>query len=623
MSCCVVVFIADYNYLERCYKSSKTSEEYHFYEKFFNYRIDLTGTSIDEAMTKLCAKKHWLNDAFRYNGYCTPPEAYLDLRKRLGERDGKEEADEEKNRAEYLHTAALERLEFLLENPRRMIKVLTTLEGYYSKVNRVFQKGAQENRSAGRVKQYFKLIRLHETLFLLAFINACFPPEAKELSQKGCEDYFNRCMERANDDENAGCICGLADGLFFRMIDIKNNTALLIEYEKQKVIYFADTLLKNPEELPTLVNTFSQQEEEWLAVIDRKERGTWDKNWNALVQTVLTRPYLLTLKNAERELQKGRERMKTLLAYAAERIREKPESTSRYLSFLSFRQQQYRWMDSELPFMKELYEALCAEDITGYLPVDFGKWLDEASGLLVHQRMQALTAPVLLFEGADPAARHQDESIVENAVDQLFVGTKADLTEKRLNYYIGRVSKLTNFPAGMPLGVDAFTKLNWLLDRVEDLMRRYDMLQYEDGRLMLARGRAAVEDMWYFELLRQIAAKDQGWVDLVKLQGLTEESVDDAIKTMWILWEKGERPLFDQTISTFFQWLYDHPGLLDEHQTQSLQKLITKYCDSGYQNAAYYRRVLLNCTRRREQGNEESGDKSETAEGAALAFEGK
>ena len=166
----------------------------------------------------------------------------------------------------------MERLEETLSRPR-------TLTKFYEAYHRLCM-SLREHYGTPHPEElpaYFEFLKLSELLFLLAYLEACFPTELEDIQRKGFQSYLSHGEERR--EEPKSFLTALMEGMLFQY-------HVTPSYQSREQIRFLNTFLADPEQLPNIVNGFTTQEEAWFGAIDKNDEEAMAANWNEMVCAV-------------------------------------------------------------------------------------------------------------------------------------------------------------------------------------------------------------------------------------------------------------------------------------------------------------------------------------------------
>lgn len=269
---CVTIFLTDNVYLnQQQYLGVGTAIEnpadnnYFYYEKFFNFRVDVPPIIFEEAMSQL--EKPLKNEiqALRFR---TPSElfiVFLDKFQKTAQKykDKANKKSENKNSKKILLDSA-ETLNQLcmsffnnFSTPRTLVKYCNLMKIEYSRLidaymqNEVWKEG---------ILDFLLEICFDEILFLLTYIEICAPYEARCLKEQ--ELAYLRCPDTAN--KTRRLIREMREDLLYSYFD--DYTAVEKEYLYNKASIFTQAYIDR--KLPQIVDNFSSKDESWLNAIE-------------------------------------------------------------------------------------------------------------------------------------------------------------------------------------------------------------------------------------------------------------------------------------------------------------------------------------------------------------------
>ena len=285
MKCCVSIFITDDNSLPLP-DHIKREDNATFFEKFFNYRICLSPIQVLE-MLEYYERKVYSPKAPHEFQIDLPSVVYPKLQERLRERIGSIQME-----IEMLQGGDLKQNEYKKDGKNRQADVLTymerleetlsrprTLTKFYEAYHRLCM-SLREHYGTPHPEElpaYFEFLKLSELLFLLAYLEACFPTELEDIQRKGFQSYLSHGEERR--EEPKSFLTALMEGMLFQY-------HVTPSYQSREQIRFLNTFLADPEQLPNIVNGFTTQEEAWFGAIDKNDEEAMAANWNEMVCAV-------------------------------------------------------------------------------------------------------------------------------------------------------------------------------------------------------------------------------------------------------------------------------------------------------------------------------------------------
>ena len=599
MSNCAAVFLTDYEHLGRVYKADQreNNNEYLFYEKFFNYRIDLPKISYPEMM-------EFYEKNLCYLNYGKPSDAlaWFDKQMELKIEEGKDgrplsfvlglkngrpyqNGNTEKQAEKWLEDLRNQpgRFHERLCNPRSMVKLYEARERHCTTLSEGF-------KDIANAQQYFDKIQGGEILFLLSFIEACFPYEARKLSAQG-RNYFEELSDIDPEDSGSDrqLIAHLGDNLLY---SIKRGDR---SYVQNDALRFVNILFNTPEDLSKIVNGYTKQEDEWLANIKNGHLDTITaQEWIQMVNMVLQ---LFFLKRAE----DGEEYLKKLFIYAKKRLEAKTWKFEEILAIFSHDLHNETYMAGYLPVMELFWKELIRDGATPAMTPEENRGMIFFGRQYFVDRMNSFHRLLLFLVPPEARQKNEDMQILDDAREKI-MGADRDI-EQGVADFLDRISDISCFK-GRPLHSQLpFEKLSELNDRIEEWLKTKNLLTHPDINDVMQDARIAAKELEYYSKIRKAVQEAAGAVEWTDIDLSTTGQTDEAIQSLWKLvrsWNNQATDkiiLLETNLSKLFLTIRDDPkSLLNEKQINDLHAMLDEIYDRmgpGAQKTLAYHKILL------------------------------
>lgn len=599
MNHCVAIFITDYQYLSKFSNtkvqsgSARENAEYRYYEKFFNYRLDLSGVEPGAAMLELERRLELELPLELTQEFGKPSKVFVQYRERFEQSEEKRLLQPVRRKSTTSAAAsapqadpALQkqacRKHFLEEisNLRNLTKFYHVTAGYYAKLREAFPGdlvGQEEQQ--GKVREYFKKIRLDKLLFLLAYMEVCLPFEAKELKTRGEEylDVYNRA-NALNEDRQIIMELGM-DVLF--EADAFGSGAQY-SYRQRETLEFVHTFFNQPQDLPKIMNPYTEEEQEWFACVDAGELEAIKQKWLQTVNAVLRTYY-------QESVDDGREKLRKLFHFGAEKIKRREWSADMVLAFLAHERELY--LAGDLDIMKMLWTEL--KDIQMVVSGDAAGQINQFSERYVYYRMMPAYKMLAYCVGMEENGLH--EGILKSAYENLLGAQRT--VEARLAEFVVRV--------GMPeqrAVKDVFGCLDTMAEEIENVLGA-GMLKFSDVQGDLERMRRSTQDLNYFVKLCKKIDGDGGTAMAVRrIECRDPEHMQPVIEEFQAAFSE-ENALDDGGLRESFVDLFNRikrdPAVqLDESQLEALHELVSVYLKQTKDRSIFYRKTLMDYERK-------------------------
>ena len=584
MKCCVSVFITDDSSLPL----PEHIKNKNFFDKFFNYRIVLCQLQILDMMKHY---EHEMDLTFRLSEFHLdlPSTVYPQLKEQLREgaksvqpaiaflrtigRNQSECENEAKNRQAYLY-ACLDRLGEPLSYPRTILKFYKVYQGICERLGECYQ-----SQSPGQVKEYFESLKLPALLFLLAYVEVCFPIEWEEIQRSGFRNYLNQIQEDPGEPKRF-------------LLEFMQNTLFRDEphpfanaYQKNKQIRFLDTLLNSPEELPNIANGFTTQEQEWFDAIQKGNKHAIEANWYDMLRIVVEQ---------YSKLDNGRVYLERLIQFAKEQVTLGHWKVDMLLQI--FRQDNLNQLDSLnnkdciVPLVSLFDQAISQEPV-----------LAEVSEK-VERELHAIV-PFYLYDYVRPIccalqyAVFQERDIILNAWKSILTDRQDQITG-----FLTSVQQCKIWKKRLPDNLKGLDGLETLLKDAKEILMENRRWSYPDAQETF---KMASDSMLELRALSHLQAQ----IHLMRTRGsisrlsiaFQNDNLPEAIFCIKRSLKQPESYPSKQMQREFYE-LFEYikgykPGEIPRQELQELHDLITQYYELqpiGYRSSAIsFREILM------------------------------
>lgn len=583
MKNCISIFATDYEHLVESELNTKKKEKV-FFEKFFNYRINLTTVPYDKAMPAF-EKCGFIKQNLSSTNYLKPS-AVVKLfieryEKAIGTEESKqirnlgEKDQEEKIKQDRISVLQNYRQCFLthLEHPRSLAKLYSTYTGYVDRICTSFSDDLIST-NLEKIVFYLNKIKFSESIFLLSFIEACIPSEFEEMKEHGIWVYLSDLNIKAKEKNDKQLIISLAQEYWFG----EPLFSLTSNYIQNDTVKFIHAILSNSGELVNLINSFTKEEEEWFAAIEKHTLDKIDTDWCEIVTAILR---MFSYDNAEQ----GIEYIDQIFSFVKTKIAE-----CKYNKNEPFRLFEHDWRNGHslslnIYAMEMFYNSFCTNDADKTYSKECAKNIMQFSQEYVYYRLDAIVKLLHYL-----VVTETDSMTIKNAKESTLAFTKQAI--EMVNSFITGIA-----PLKAAEGADCFEKLYFLVDSVNCIFKKKNFLQYQDIQNDIEHARKTIVDLSYFF---KIAAYVDTGLDLAEKFSIRE--IDPKNVSPQI--EYFERRFSDQDcwknvevtqqFSEFFNYLkYGEQVDIAPEQLDRLQKLVTIYLENTKHNTMFYRKVLL------------------------------
>lgn len=602
MNCCISLFLTDEKQLyvvSRQMDDSEIDENniYLFYEKFFNYRIEMEPVSADTAI------KEYAHESYIWNEYCPelkgPQEIFhfftlklLDgiktQEKKLKETNLDKSAHDQKKQ---LFQVAYNTFQSHLSNPRQVAKFYYVLAQYNHNLSREFNL-IQCEKQKEDLNAYLKNMEFDKLMFYLAYLEVCFPTDAKLLKSQG-RKYF----ENFKPSERPASLAELGNEFLFSQSHF-SDSIYLDNYLYNERMAFIDSFYLEKHPILELVSPFTTQEEEWFHKLDQGQAESLKPEWTQVLEAVFRKFAFRNANHSAKEasdwLAKGQSYVKQLFQLAADCLRSKEWTPDEVLSFMEHSHGNEHYLSENLAVMKVL-ESTCGEYFQPS-PQLFRR-LNNFSIEYISHRMHSVSSLLQYIVAEEADKRAEDLKQLKVINDILF--TVTTLSE-RLNTYISGLSKLT-FPPDCGDKEDAFEQLKKLADYLETYLKEHNLLRFNDAQKDLSLMRLSIEDICSFSHLQERLNTTDS-VSSLDVSVLDSSQIYEALmefKTL-LLDHLSEYGGTDQhRFYELFERIASEQNIvLTPKQIEDLNSLLDIYYKQMNRSPHMFRRALLICQER-------------------------
>lgn len=582
MRSCVTVFIADYAYLNQRFLASlhenghePGEKTYLFYEKFFNYRIDVPPIAFEEAILHL--ERHMREDAEALR-FRLPSALFHIFEEKLRQMGEAYEAEVEKRSSDQGKQKLLRQADALrragaafrtsLSSPRALVKFCNTMGMRYAKLRERYQvHGAISEDTAS----FFSLIRFDELLFYWVYVEICAPYEALCVKTRGLSSL--RCSsDQASDQERL--LDAMGEDLLYSSDHIPLNEDRLYRYSE--ALRFTQAYIDG--EPPAQVRGFSTRNLKWLHDIKVRNQAEIDAHWPDMVQMVL--------QNFGWKKPEEGEQYLDILFSEAQRW-SSPEDIQRIFSIFEHSRHNEYSFSCHIAVMKHLAQKL-GDRLMGCSP-ECVKLLEVFSSEYVYHRSAPIYRSALFMAPPDASRDEQLQKKIGHFYEAMLSSRNP---EETLNTLLAKIR--SEVPSiGLPPGASIFSRLRFLAMAEEKYLKEKGLLQYDDFRDHHHLLTTAIEDLEYFiDLLRRVRESSHPDGGLDTPPGPSD--IDGSIRWFQAALERT-RSRKDTNLQLRLQAFFTELRSMDalnDRQYDALQEIITE-SEPLYGNVPYYRKLLL------------------------------
>ena len=610
MDRCVVVFIADYSLLSENIakltgeKGDKGKEA--FLDKFFHHRFELSDISVEEMLPVI--EKQWdYGKNPPYPEFGTLSEVFLQLCQEFDNKCKKAEETDQKHETKRAGELRALKEQFIeeLKTPRRLNKLVVSARALRGRIDSAFaESGGDETRA------YFRLLRLDELLFILAYITACFPAETEALYSQG--RHFFESLWSQKENSRRRLIAELAEGYLMSASVLR--TGVEINYMQNKTLQFVHTLLLEPSKLPETVNDFSKQEEEWFAAVDDKNAAAVEKEWEQIVTALIKAPYSVEDHLRAEEAERSEKRLKYMFALGKEKAEAGTWRGNDLLAFLTEDKHIDMFLGDRLCVMRDVYEMIDSEAVLAGISSSAVQTLNELFARLGQTRMLHAVTLLQFYAGGNGYEQERELGVLRNASERMLF--TRDTIEGRIESFLSALDRMSAPPRNYKAQTDVFDKLRALADEIESFLGANGMLRFDDVSGELELMRVSTEDLyWMAKIMDRLERRGKAGVWLLEGDDIRKMDIDKCIRSF-------ERALQDPrafdneklrfAYGVMFGRIRDDPELrLTPEQIETLHRIVGEYGKATRQNPIWSRKILMDHENRRAAEPEEQSGVAE------------
>lgn len=567
MQNCVAIFITDYEQLIRSELIIK-KDNYKFFEKFFNYKINLINVPLCESMS-FYENSIYFKKISSYREFKKPSVVFEDLSIRLNMRIHKQLQEfDDKEKAAKL-SKQFQNFEGLLQHPRNIVKFYHMYSNFCSTINLKFE----DTKELEIVTAYFNKIEISKVIFILSYIQACLPTEFEQIQSKGINRYIESLNNTNEEDENKLLIIALCENILFT-----KSISISLSYQQMDVLKFIDALLIYNTDMISLVNGFTSQEEEWFDLINNNRIDEIKAIWAIIFDAILRKFSYSNNETGEKYIHK-------LFEFAINEIKCKKIDINDIYKIFSPSIRSERWFTYNLYIMKEFYCNFCKTEFLKYLSDESIDNIDKFSIQYIPYRFEVinkLTAYLI---------NDREREILDRARDCLHNVT--DNIENRIILYIAEIYSIDYLSDKTVKGKNVFDYLDNLYILLSSFMEESKLSVYPDVQKDLLSMKLSIEDLKFFAKLI-MNSKHLPNRNSFNRADINKENLTDTIRYFQDRFSsKTDTKLWDE-FKDFFEYIKYEKGLrITSSQLVVLHELITSYIIESGHETMYYRKVLL------------------------------
>ena len=588
---CISIFITDYNQLVGKGKSELNEIDYIFFDKFFNYRINL-GTVLFEDSMKHFEKQRCFIESIENFVFTTPKimvekiEYIIQIKidetkKRLQNLKGdKEVFQSEIDTLNQISTNIIKSI----QHPRKLVKFYTNFYKYCNIIQEEYFENTKDE-DVQQVVSYLEKINISELLFFLSFIESCTPIQFEKIKSIGVWGFIGQLNEEDKIDTNNK---QLADFLFKTIIN-----EIIIEpkfgYGNEKYIQvdknkFIDAILNKKNELKNLVNKYTSEEEEWFAAIEEDKIDSFADQWVNVGNAIL-RSFAFSISECE----KGKEYLEKILDFVYKKVENNEWNDDEPFKLFNHDYQNEYMFCENIYIMEYFYKLFFSTTRNWSVSSETKNRLKLFSIQFITHHLKRIIN-LLYFWCED----EKDEKIIVGAKEKMYTYRK-DVVE-RMEIFISDVSILKKFD-----GDDVFSKLNNLADETEKILKKYNCLKFEDVKNDIQKMRKSIEDIRYFTFIIKKVDKDLENILRFDLKEINLENIRPQIEyfeNRFLNMEgysSNNWHEVSQEFSDFFQyiWINKDKIKVEIEEISRLDTLVTHFFKKSNNSAIFYRKVLF------------------------------
>lgn len=567
MQNCVAIFITDYEQLIKSELIIKRKDNYMFFEKFFNYRINLVSVPLCESMT-FYEKSKIFNKILFYNEFKKPSEIYdniiLLLNKKIQKAEQKNEvADLSKQLQHFIE---------LLQHPRKTAKFYYVYSIFCTTINSEYLKLKDDASEWETVIVYYNKIDISKVVFILSYIQACLPTEFEQIQLKRISRYIDLLNNDDKENESRLLIIALCEDILFT-----KSSSIHISYEQMEVIKFIDALLINNADMINLVNSFTSQEQEWFDAIDNDQIGDIDASWSDIFDAILQNFSYSNIETGEHYIHK-------LFEFAIKEIKCKNIDINDIYQIFSPSLRNERWFTLNLYTMKGFYCSFCKTEIMNFLTDESIKYIRQFSLQFINFRFEVINKLIGYL------LKYEEKEILDTAKDLMH--NWKDNIEDRIIPFFEEIYRIDYLSDKIVDGKDFFVYLEDLYNLLSSYMEESKLSAYSDVQKDLNSMKLSIEDMRFFV---QLINFQPGQKKSFNVADINKGDLEDTIKYFQDRFDNitDKLSLWHEFNKLFDYIRYEKDVKITSSQLKELHDLITIYIKESGHETMYYRKVLL------------------------------
>lgn len=602
MKNCVSIFVTDYKMLRDIVHidADQTSDEPDFLNKFFNYKIDLR----DEPPQNIFK---YYNSYFNSNDpasqsiyefitmspstWCEQANAILRIK--LQEQINSKNKYGLKNEEIQLWQEKILDSEARLALFQKMIKNSRNVAKFYNifRYNtRVCSKLLFSLEDKEKTKKYIDTRNIGQVLYLISFVEAFLPIEFQRFIKKGA-DYVEHPPYDSNEvvTEERTLLIELTEGLVYGEYSEYQNVNVFI---KQDTRAFIEKYLKNWREISELVNTFSSQEEKWLAAIEASNNQEIKGHWMEMVLMVLRKnPYL----DPQITNQWRIETFSKLLKFAEQQVEMREWKSDQVFSILSSDFKTDRLFSIGAGMLTVLSEHLQSSKVYEKPSKDLLADIKMFPYHYTYDRMgyiYRLAHYLIPFENGNAQSKDLHEYMLN---------INRDYRDNISIFLDDLVRCIPNYSSTAQNWIEKYKELT---KTIVDFLNEHNMVEYPDVKNEVEMMEDTITELLSLDsIITMLQDIDNNLSTLPSK--FSSDNIDQVIQYFENAINSPDQYKendVDKQFSDFFQWMRNDPNLLiSEQQIEKLHELVTLHTNQMGYTSLPYRRLLLSLSSKQDE----------------------
>lgn len=581
---CITVFLADYEYLDqRLSATSGNTDElkeksYSFYEKFFNFRIDIPPVDFQIVIPYLELE---LRKNARELGFRSLSELYGVFEEKLQQiksnyiMDAKLPQNSARKEEFISRAEEMNRLcsvfRSSISSPRMLIKYCNVANRECSNLHSKYVKNdiLKEDTSI-----FFSLIHFDEIFFLLIFIEVCTPYEALCLKEQGIA-YLQSVADGHGNTRKL--IHNMGEGLLYS--NRSNHLVIDDKYRYDEAVRFTQAYLDG--DLPDEVKGFSSRDQMWLNAIENNNQNLMEIHWAEMVEMVVRN---FSWKDSE----KGLHYLGILFSFAKDEFFTSNEGIEKVFSIFDKEKHHEDIFFSSIPVAKIFVETF-GDTLTKCSQNCF-QLLNQFKSVYFWKR----TPPICnAFSFMAPVECSKTDELSRKISDANEIMLSDEDPINNLTVLLNKLCRAVP-SVKIPSDGDIFQRLRFLADEEAKYMTESGLIQYDDIKERVNLLKIAIEDMEGFAVLMQKVKENTILIGDTKLFDDLAD-MDEVIQRFENVL-KAPNAGGDISLRRSLQQLFDKIRFgdveLSDRQYNRLQHLITE-SEKFIGYAPYNRKILL------------------------------